>query len=311
MKKRAIIGLGAGCFEIIFVLLIITSLIFSSQLNEVEAVDPILIDGQIQTSNGDNFPTRIQFEETSTGAHSGIITAPTGAFSTSLLPGNYRFQIDDNNVLSSNLIWDFAFLKTVSLSVDTTLDVTVPTAILSGTVTDSLGNPIQGVQIATNRLPMSFDSFSGNFNGKSPLTDANGFYSMAVFPSSIPEIRVFPPSSVSPTFEIAGLDVFSDTTLDISINVITVTPIEALQFLINHIDGLSIPNGVQKSLISPLDQAAEMLTDNNSRNDSKVCSKLDLFIKKVESQRGKNLEDDEADFLVKNAEILKNDLGCV
>jgi len=88
------------------------------------------------------------------------------------------------------------------------------------------------------------------------------------------------------------------------------SPAQATENLIDDITSLGLPEEVENSLTAPLQNVGDKLTDNNPKNDSAACGKLEGFINQVNAQEGKKLTLAEADELRQAAQALKNSLGC-
>lgn len=85
-----------------------------------------------------------------------------------------------------------------------------------------------------------------------------------------------------------------------AINVIpSPNPVENIQELIESIDTWSLHRGVKNSLTSKLRGALHLL---DMENENGTVHKLMIFLKKVEVLRGKKLTDDQADYLITEAQ---------
>jgi hypothetical protein len=88
-------------------------------------------------------------------------------------------------------------------------------------------------------------------------------------------------------------------------------PAQAIQTLIDTINGMGLPPGVQASLLAPLNQAINLLNDNNPNNDVSVCNRLDAFIIEVGTKElNGQLTAAQADELGASANAIKAALGC-
>jgi hypothetical protein len=76
-------------------------------------------------------------------------------------------------------------------------------------------------------------------------------------------------------------------------------PIENTQHLIETIETWSLPTGTENTLTSKLSAAINLL---NLGNENGALHKLDDFISNVEAFRGKKLTDEQADYLVSEAQ---------
>jgi hypothetical protein len=93
------------------------------------------------------------------------------------------------------------------------------------------------------------------------------------------------------------------------------TPAEAIDELISTVENLddNVPQSVKTSLSAPLNEASDILNDDNPNNDRAVCGKLGAFINQVNAnERRDMLTADQADGLRTQAEdIIRNKLlGC-
>lgn len=77
------------------------------------------------------------------------------------------------------------------------------------------------------------------------------------------------------------------------------SPVENIQELIETIDAWSLHRGVKNSLISKLGGAIHLL---DMENENGAVHKLMIFQKKVEALRGKKLADEQADYLITEAQ---------
>ena len=92
---------------------------------------------------------------------------------------------------------------------------------------------------------------------------------------------------------------------------IDVTPPEAIENLINTIDGMNLDKGTQTSLNGPLHNTIRFLEDNNPSNDAAVCDKLSSFLKQVDAKEANGkLTAQQAEELRRQATLIHNSLGC-
>jgi len=85
---------------------------------------------------------------------------------------------------------------------------------------------------------------------------------------------------------------------------------QAIEFLVDQINIMGLPNGIENSLSEPLDRISDLLSDNNSNNDTSACRILDGFIKHVNTLEGTQLTSSEANSLRVLAEGMKSLIGC-
>jgi len=85
-------------------------------------------------------------------------------------------------------------------------------------------------------------------------------------------------------------------------------PVDLIEDLESILD-LDLPKGTEKSLLAKLDAALANLLDGNEQNDGAVCNVLEAFINAVEAQRGKKIDEADADVLIAAAQAII-DLLC-
>jgi len=120
---------------------------------------------------------------------------------------------------------------------------------------------------------------------------------MAETPGTSLNFSTVPPRETSAAF--GGNDVTGVIT-DGMVTVGTVqTPAEDTQDLISDVEELNLPQGMENSLISKLENAINSL-DNGQ--DNAAINKLNAFINQVEAQRGKKITDEQADELIAEAQ---------
>ena len=76
------------------------------------------------------------------------------------------------------------------------------------------------------------------------------------------------------------------------------SPAEAIQQLIADVVALNLQQGISNSLDSKLDAVLQALDDVNENNNVAASNALQAFINGVETQRGKNISDADADALI-------------
>lgn len=83
------------------------------------------------------------------------------------------------------------------------------------------------------------------------------------------------------------------------------------QAIVDQINGMSLPKGVQTSLTAPLEQIQAILDDENPTNDKSACGKIAAFKNIVESkEEQRNLTGEQASNLIASAQQLESVLGC-
>ncbi|MFC2038223.1 hypothetical protein ACFLUG_00420 [Chloroflexota bacterium] len=73
------------------------------------------------------------------------------------------------------------------------------------------------------------------------------------------------------------------------------TPNDATQTVITEVENLYLPQGMENSIVSKLDNAVKSLEKSNIES---AVNQLEAFINQVEAQRGKKLTDEQADDLI-------------
>jgi protocatechuate 3,4-dioxygenase beta subunit len=190
----------------------------------------------------------VKLETSNSIVQAATRTANDGSYLLRVGPGTYFLHLLNNgapNEISnlplvanaprffSNDLRDPNGGEDISLTQDTVRNITLPTRILSGTVRDSNGQPVAGVQLSTTRNysfapslqtinPVRFEGYSQKSDGSLGTTDANGFYRMYVLPTnfngSLSPILVEPPAASGLSSQtISGVQIEGDRTLDITL----------------------------------------------------------------------------------------------
>lgn len=125
--------------------------------------------------------------------------------------------------------------------------------------------------------------------------------------------------SYNPDTGFNGTDSFTyranDGTADSNIATVSITvnptneppvldPISEIDKLAAMVSELNSPKGISNNLQAKLDTAAEILGDNNSKNDVAATNALEAFINYVEAQAGKKIPDAEAAALISEASAI-------
>jgi len=231
---------------------------------QAQAVDFVNLSGHIEDENGDPVIAIVFLQPLDPGGGGAdIVTDSNGDYSLDVSSGNYELGINDfggHPTAPSS----FRLEKTITLTEDTIHeDIVLPFVILSGTVKDDMGNPVQGVMLSIQEISVTVGEFTGGALGRA-TTDVNGFYSAVLFPGTVDFIAVEP--MVPPTFGLPGFDIFSDTTLDITL--------ETSINLSGHIEDENGDPVIAIVFLQPLDPGdggADIVTDSNvvSENISK------------------------------------------
>jgi hypothetical protein len=77
--------------------------------------------------------------------------------------------------------------------------------------------------------------------------------------------------------------------------------------LIESVDGLDLPSGIENSLLKKLTNAQKNLDADDTAG---ACDKLASFIAEVHAQSGKKIDTEDADALITEAEAVQESLGC-
>jgi hypothetical protein len=154
--------------------------------------------------------------------------------------------------------------------------------------------------------------FLGNF-----LVPSSGTY---IFPSADPDIlgvRIGEPvtyiafSDPNLNLDLDPGEVSASTTLTFLCLQPPTSPPQQIQNLINTISQMNLDNSIRNSLTAPLNQAVNLLEDNNPNNDVSVCNQLNAFIEKVNAQKQNNrLSQEQANQLIQAAQSIRNALNC-
>ncbi len=147
------------------------------------------------------------FEQQSNDVPLSVITVDdAGYYEIALAAGTYKFKAEIRGYTSSQYQgaphyahFNYLASNTV-LDQDETLDITVPLVILTGQTIDPDGNPVSGVEIETNLYTTDNSVTPPLFiyllhRNKSVVSDANGRYTMALFPDDDYLLTLTPPES--------------------------------------------------------------------------------------------------------------------
>src|SRR5208283_940620 len=104
----------------------------------------------LQTSNGD--PLAGAGITLFTGTYGGspsysVSTSATGAFSLAVPTGAYSLAVSGNGPGPIGSGWEFSGIP-LTISADTIQNLTVPVAVITANVVDSLGNPVPGTSFS-------------------------------------------------------------------------------------------------------------------------------------------------------------------
>lgn len=102
----------------------------------------------------------------------------------------------------------------------------------------------------------------------------------------------------------------SDTVWDKIEYSICVSSVSMINLLLEDVANLSLQDGLANSLISNLAGALDKIDDDNDTNDVAACNKMGAFINSVEAQRGKKIQESDADELIDSALTVISALDC-
>jgi|GEM_PF-555677 len=176
--------------------------------------DALTLSGYLKDSQGrviDNIQVSLHQQTTGNQVGNSVRTNTLGYFEFSVAPGTYKLRplVDVFNPATTRIIPtypvpDYAGIfhspQNIQLSADTSLDVTLPFALLSGQTLDSLGNPVAGVgltirhQFSTTTQDYYLENYASNASSNA-LSGANGDFEFALFTGQVVDIRLTPPSS--------------------------------------------------------------------------------------------------------------------
>jgi hypothetical protein len=181
--------------------------------------DALIMSGYLKDSQGrviDNIQVSLHIQTTGNQVGNSVRTDALGYFEFSVAPGTYKLRplIDVFNpavinsetgpILPAYPVPDYAVIfhgpQSIQVSADTSLDVTLPFALLSGQTLDSLGNPLAGVgleirhQFSTTTQDYYLENYATNASSNA-LSDANGNFEFALFTDQLVDIRLTPPAN--------------------------------------------------------------------------------------------------------------------
>ena len=155
--------------------------------------------GVLQTSNGD--PIAKAAITLYTGTYGGTpsysdSTSATGAFSLAVPIGAYSLAVTGDGLTQGiGPGWSFTGIP-LTISADTTQNLTIPVAVITANVVDSLGNPVPGASISGNYNPdsvnnevlwpggpISSGNVAPNFVGDVGVTDSTGSVTFEALPT--------------------------------------------------------------------------------------------------------------------------------
>jgi hypothetical protein len=97
----------------------------------------------------------------------------------------------------------------------------------------------------------------------------------------------------------------------VTLEVVTSGSAQAIDHLEEVIRAMGLPEGVEASLLGPLQQAARLLEDGDPRNDQAACAKLGAFLEEVDAkEQSGQLSAEQATELESLAQDIETGLGC-
>lgn len=121
--------------------------------------------------------------------------------------------------------------------------------------------------------------------------------------------------SLNHVYNTAGIYTVTVTVLDDdggsgsdTVEVIVQTPSEAIEDLVDTVEGFNLHQGIENSLDAKLNAAIQALDDVNQNNDVGAINALQAFINAVEAQRGNKITNAQADELIAAAQRIIDSL---
>tara|TARA_R110002072_G_scaffold9584_1_gene46361 strand:- start:17450 stop:30334 length:12885 start_codon:yes stop_codon:yes gene_type:complete len=181
--------------------------------------DALTLSGYLKDSQGrviDNIQVSLHQQTTGNQVGNSVRTNTLGYFEFSVAPGTYKLRplVDVFNPATTNPattpvmpaypVPDYAAIfhgpQNIQLGADTSLDVTLPFALLSGQTLDNLGNPVAGVgltirhQFSTTEQDYYLDNYATDASSNA-ISDANGSFEFALFTDQVVDILLTPPAN--------------------------------------------------------------------------------------------------------------------
>jgi len=181
--------------------------------------DALILSGYLEDSQGrviDNIQVSLHQQTTGNQVGNSVRTNTLGYFEFSVAPGTYKLRplVDVFNpaaiksetgpIIPIYPVPDFAAIfhgpQNIQLSADSSLDVTLPFALLSGQTLDSQGNPVAGVglsirhQFSTATQDYYLENYASNASSNA-ISDADGSFEFALFTDQVVDILLTPPAN--------------------------------------------------------------------------------------------------------------------
>ncbi|MFV1871862.1 MAG: fibronectin type III domain-containing protein [Oleiphilus sp.] len=181
--------------------------------------DALTLSGYLKDSQGrviDNVQVSLHQQSTGNQVGNSVRTDALGYFAFSVAPGTYKLRplVDVFNpvnpdsetgpIITSYPVPDYAAIfhvsQNVQLSSDSSVDVTLPFALLTGQTLDSQGNPVEGVSLSIRHQfsTTSQDYYLENYGThalSNALSDTNGNFEFALFTDQMVDILLSPPAN--------------------------------------------------------------------------------------------------------------------
>ena len=176
--------------------------------------DALTLSGYLTDSQGrviDNVQLSLHQQNTGNQVGNSVLTNSLGYFEFSVAPGSYKlrplmdvFNPATPSIIPSYPVPDYAAIfhvsENIELSTDTSLNVSLPFALLSGETLDGHGDPVAGVGL-TIRHQLSKDTQSFYLENyasdamSNAVSDANGHFEFALFTDQAVDILLNPPAN--------------------------------------------------------------------------------------------------------------------
>jgi len=181
--------------------------------------DALTLSGNLTDSLGraiDNVIVSLHIQTTGNQVGNSFTTDANGAFEFSVAPGTYKLKVlmdvfnppqDLEVVKPSYSVPDFLAMfhaeQNIQVLVDTTLEVVLPIALLSGQVVDTLGNPVAGATLSVSHQHSDLENnyYLENYSDNqitndlsNAISDASGNFEFAIFTDQLIDILLSPPT---------------------------------------------------------------------------------------------------------------------
>ncbi len=183
------------------------------QTRNVTLINAVTFSGQLRDRDGDPVPNQTLYLTNPPIAKMGS-TDSGGNFSIQVAPGVYTLEVMSGFLVSSpNVPPSYGLTRagTVSITQNTSMNISLSEAYVTGKVLDPAGNPVPSAEIHMGGNG-TWGDLSGRFDSYS-TSDAQGNFSCVVFTSAL-TMKVTPPaaSGYGPA-QVTALDVSGDKSL--------------------------------------------------------------------------------------------------